>query len=168
MESKDCAVVRAVTFYQCGPGVRVPASKPHPGTPVFPPPEKPSLPNYNSIWNARTLPCFMGEQITIFLILSKVKRACLDRFSSSPAPLGFLQCPVTIFTVTTSDKCLCDNLKQCRYSVAMQCWAKNRRCESFLVPEFYGTFLHSSIIQDWRHITIVKNDTIDHHHNLSF
>ena len=134
-------MVRAVTFHQCGPGVRVPASKPHPGTPVFPSPEKPSLPNYNSIWNART-------QITIFLILSRVKRACLDRFSSLPAPLGFLQCPVTIFTVTTWDKCLCDNLKQCRYSVAMQCCAKNLRCESFLVPEFYGTFLHSSTIQD--------------------
>ena len=112
--------------------------------------------------------CFMGKQITIFLILSRVKRACLDRFSSLPAPLGFLQCPVTIFTVTTWDKCLCDNLKQCRYSVAMPCCAKNLRCESFLVPEFYGTFLHSSTIQDWRHITIVKNDTIDHHHNLSF
>ena len=139
-------MVRAVTFHQCGPGVRVPASKPHPGTPVFPSPEKPSLPNYNSIWN--DLLCFMGKQITIFVILSRVKRACLDRFSSLPAPLGFLQCPVTIFTVTTWDKCLCDNLKQCRYSVAMQCCAKNLRCESFLVPEFYGTFLHSSTIQD--------------------
>ena len=35
--------------------------------------------------------CFMGKQITIFLILSRVKRACLDRFSSLPAPLGFLE-----------------------------------------------------------------------------
>lgn len=141
-------MVRAVTFHQCGPGVLVPASKPHPGTPVFASPEKPSRPNYNSIWNARTdLLCFIGEQITIFLTLFKVKRACLDRFSSSPAPLGLLQCPVTIFKVTTSDQC-CDNLKQCRYNVAMHCCATNLRFESLLVPEFYGTFLHSSIIQD--------------------
>ena len=26
-----------------------------PGTPVFPSPQKPTLPNSNSIWNARTL-----------------------------------------------------------------------------------------------------------------
>ena len=75
--------------------------------------------------------CFMGEQITIFLTLFKVKRTCLDRFSSSPAPLGVLQYPVTILKVTTSDKC-CDNLNQCRYNVAMQCCAKIIPCTGLL------------------------------------
>ena len=45
-----------------------------PGTPVFPSPYKPTLPNSNSIWNARTpfneflrtLKCSVGKQITIF------------------------------------------------------------------------------------------------------
>ena len=47
-----------------------------PGTPVFPPPEKPTFPNSNSIWNARTrlnvfsrtLKCFVGKQTTIFIL----------------------------------------------------------------------------------------------------
>ena len=42
-----------------------------PGTPVFPPPQKPTFPNSNSIWNARTrlnvfsrtLNCFVGKKI---------------------------------------------------------------------------------------------------------
>ena len=42
-----------------------------PGTPVFPSPQKPTLPNSNSIWNARTrfnefwrtLKCFVGKQL---------------------------------------------------------------------------------------------------------
>ena len=45
-----------------------------PGTPVFPSPPKPTLPNCNSIWNTwtclseflRTYKYFMGEQITIY------------------------------------------------------------------------------------------------------
>ena len=45
-----------------------------PGTPVFPSPPKPTLPNYNLIWNTwtclkeflRTSKCSMGEQITIY------------------------------------------------------------------------------------------------------
>ena len=42
-----------------------------PGTPVFPPPQKPTFPNSNSIWNARTrlnvfsrtLNCFVSKKI---------------------------------------------------------------------------------------------------------
>ena len=68
--ARDCAVVRALASHQCVPG-----STPgvdticglslllvlffalrdfSPGTPVFPSPQKPTLPNSNSIWNART------------------------------------------------------------------------------------------------------------------
>ena len=47
-----------------------------PGTPVFPPPQKPTFSNSNSIWNARTrlnvfsrtLKCFEGKQTTIFIL----------------------------------------------------------------------------------------------------
>ena len=70
LESKGGAVVRAFAFHQCGPG-----SNPgvdaicglslslvlslaqrgfSQGTPVFLSPQKPTLPNFNSIWNART------------------------------------------------------------------------------------------------------------------
>ena len=85
-KSKGGAVVRALASHQCGPG-----SNPgvdaicglslllvlslalrgfSPGTPVFPSPQKPTLPNSNSIWNARTrlnefiwtLKCFLGKK----------------------------------------------------------------------------------------------------------
>ena len=77
-----------VLAYQCGPGTNpgvdaicglslllVLSFSPRgfsPGTPVFPSPQKPTIPNSNSIWNARTrlnefirtLKCFVGKQIT--------------------------------------------------------------------------------------------------------
>ena len=51
----------------------------YPGTPVFPSPQKPTLSNSNSIWNARTRlnefiwtpKCFVGKQITIFFTLKE-------------------------------------------------------------------------------------------------
>ena len=48
-----------------------------PDTPVFPSPQKPTLPNSNSIWNARTvrlnefirtLKCFVGKKAIYLLI----------------------------------------------------------------------------------------------------
>ena len=63
-------MVRALASHQCGPGsnpgvdakgglrlLLVLSLAPRgfsPGTPVFPSPQKPKLPNSNSIWNART------------------------------------------------------------------------------------------------------------------
>ena len=63
-------MVRALASHQCGPGsnpgvdaicglslLLVLSLAPRgfsPGTPVFPSPQKPALPNSNSIWNART------------------------------------------------------------------------------------------------------------------
>jgi len=68
--SKGGAVMRALTSHQCGPGLNpgvygiyglslllglsFAPSGFSPGTPVFPSPQKPTLPNSNSIWNART------------------------------------------------------------------------------------------------------------------
>ena len=68
--ARDCAVVRALASHQCVPGstpgvdticglslLLVLFFAPRgfsPGTPVFPSPQKPTLPNSNSIWNART------------------------------------------------------------------------------------------------------------------
>ena len=61
-------MVRALASHQCGPGstpgvdaicglslllVLSLAPRGTPGTPVFPSPQKPTLPNCNSIWNAR-------------------------------------------------------------------------------------------------------------------
>ena len=70
IRGKGSAVVRALASHQCGPGsnpgvdaicglslllVLSPAPKGFsPGTPVFPSPQKPTIPNSNSIWNART------------------------------------------------------------------------------------------------------------------
>ena len=70
IRGKGGAVVRALASHQCGPGsnpgvdaicglslllVLFPAPKGFsPGTPVFPSPQKPTIPNSNSIWNART------------------------------------------------------------------------------------------------------------------
>ena len=69
LTSKGGAVVRALASHQCGPGsnpgvdaicglslLLVLSFAPRgfsPGTPVFPSPQKPTLPNSNSIWNAR-------------------------------------------------------------------------------------------------------------------
>ena len=85
-KSKGGAVVRALASHQCGPGsnpgvdaicglslLLVLSLAPRgfsPGTPVFPSPQKPTLPNSNSIWNARTrlnefiwtLKCFVGKK----------------------------------------------------------------------------------------------------------
>ena len=67
---KGGAMLRALASLQCGPGstpgvdaicalslLLVVSLAPRgfsPGTPVFPSPQKPTLPNSNSIWNART------------------------------------------------------------------------------------------------------------------
>ena len=67
---KGGEVVRALASHQCGPGsnpsvdaicglslLLVLSFAPRgfsPDTPVFPSPQKPTLPNSNSIWNART------------------------------------------------------------------------------------------------------------------
>ena len=85
-KSKGGAVVRALASHQCGPGsnsgvdalcglslllvLSLPPRGFSPGTPVFPSPQKPTLPNSNSIWNARTrlnefiwtLKCFVGKK----------------------------------------------------------------------------------------------------------
>ena len=82
---KGGAVVRALASHQCGPGsnpgvdaicglrlLLVLSFAPRgfsPGTPVFPSPQKPTLTNSNSIWNAWTrlnefvwtLKCFVGK-----------------------------------------------------------------------------------------------------------
>ena len=89
---KSGAVVRALASYQCGPGLNpgvdaicglslllILSFAPRgfsPGTPVFPSPQKPTLPNSNSIWNARTRlnkflrtpKCFLGKKKTIYNI----------------------------------------------------------------------------------------------------
>ena len=68
--ARDGAVVRALASHQCGPGsnpgveaicglslLLVLSFAPRgfsPGTPVFLSPQKPTLPNSNSIWNAWT------------------------------------------------------------------------------------------------------------------
>ena len=55
--SKGGAVLRALASHQCDPGSTPGVDAPRgfsPGTPVFPSPQKPTLPNFNSIWNART------------------------------------------------------------------------------------------------------------------
>ena len=68
--ARDGAVVRALASHQCGlgsnPGVDAMCGLSlllvlsfalrgfSPGTPVFPSPQKPTLPNSNSIWNVRT------------------------------------------------------------------------------------------------------------------
>ena len=92
--------MRALASHQCGPG-----SNPNvdaicglslllvlslalrgfsPGTSVFPSPHKPTLPNSNSIWNARTRlnefiltpRCFVGKQTSkqaVLDLLNKIK-----------------------------------------------------------------------------------------------
>ena len=67
---QECPVVKALVSHQCGPGsipglgvicglslLLVLYNAPRgfsPGTPVFPSSQKPTFPNSNSIWNART------------------------------------------------------------------------------------------------------------------
>ena len=87
---KGGAVVRALASRQCGPGsnpgvdaicglslMLVLSLAPRgfsPVSPVFPSPQKPTLPNSNSIWNARTRlkefiltpKCFVGKQAIFF------------------------------------------------------------------------------------------------------
>ena len=84
-------MVRALTSHQCGPGsnpgvhgicglslllvLSLSSRGFSPGTPVFPSPQKPTLPNSNSIWNARTRlnefiwpsMCFVGKQAFFFI-----------------------------------------------------------------------------------------------------
>ena len=76
MGARDGAVVRALTSHQCGPGstpgvdaicglslLLVLSLAPRgfsPVIPVFPSPQKPTLPNSNSIWNPRRH--FVGKQ----------------------------------------------------------------------------------------------------------
>ena len=86
--SKGFAVMGALVSHQCGPGsnpgvdaicglglLLVPSLVPRgfsPCSPVFLSPRKPTLPNSNSIWNARrrlnefvrTPKCFVGKQIS--------------------------------------------------------------------------------------------------------
>ena len=62
VSDKGGAVVRALASHRCGPGsslslLLVLSFAPRafsPGSPVFPSPQKLTLPNSNSIWNART------------------------------------------------------------------------------------------------------------------
>ena len=87
MGARDGAVVRALTSHQCGPGstpgvdaicglslLLVLSLAPRgfsPVIPVFPSPQKPTLPNSNSIWNPRRR--FVGKQaiynFTFFVII---------------------------------------------------------------------------------------------------
>ena len=89
-----------------------------PGTPVFPSPQKPTLPNSNSIWNARTRlnefiwtpMCFVGKQLqlqlfTIFLQFYQRDGCCPSGWGSR---LGFKALPsmerVSIKELTTNSK----------------------------------------------------------------
>ena len=106
-ERKVDVVARALASHQCGPG-----SNPgvdiicglslllilflaprgfSPGTPVLPSSQKPTLPNSNSIWNARTQfkeylrtpKCFVSKQITICIFFSLYfVRICLRMAAS--------------------------------------------------------------------------------------
>ena len=110
--SKGGAVVRTPASHQCGPGsnpgvdaicglslLLVLSLAPRgfsPGTLVFPSPQKPTLPNSNSIWNARTLfneflrtPKYsVGKQITIFFNLKSLWPATFVE-NGSPARLQY-------------------------------------------------------------------------------
>ena len=90
VSDKGSAVVRALASHRCGPGsnpgvnaicglslLLVLSLAPRafsPGSPVFPSPQKLTLPNSNSIWNARTrlnefiwtLKCFVGKKVIYF------------------------------------------------------------------------------------------------------
>ena len=116
--ARDGAVVRALASHQCGPGsnpgveaicglslLLVLSFAPRgfsPGTPVFLSPQKPTLPNSNSIWNAWTrlnefiwtLRCFVGKKaISNFQFLmtfkSIIDSPCLQPESYSILYLAF-------------------------------------------------------------------------------
>ena len=101
-ECKGGAVVRALASHRCGPGsnpgvdaicglslLLVLSLAPRGFCPVFPFPQKPTLPNSNSIWKARTrlnefiwtLKCFLGKK-AIYNFFYKVrevdKELCLN------------------------------------------------------------------------------------------
>ena len=106
--SKGSAVVRALSSHHCGPGsnpgvdaicglslLLVLSLVPRgfsPGTPVFPSPQKPTLPNPNSIWNARTrlnefiwtLTCFVDKTF-----YKKFHNSLLSWFFFKGVNLGF-------------------------------------------------------------------------------
>ena len=82
--SRDGTVVRALASHQCGP-VSIPRlgvicglslllvlySAPtgfSPGSPVFPSPQKPTLPNSNSIWNPRATGLSVVRLLSVTLI----------------------------------------------------------------------------------------------------
>ena len=113
--SKGGAVVRALVSHQCGPGstpdvdaifglslLLVLSLAPRgfsPGSPVFPSPQKLTLPNSNSIWNARTRfsefiwtpMCLVGKQaiynfcFTIFITIIPSRLLC--QMFSCPGPV---------------------------------------------------------------------------------
>ena len=60
-----------------------------PGTPVFPSPQKPTLPNSNSIRNART--CSVGKQIP-FLLGEEGRRTFTSRLSGAIFPFVNKRC----------------------------------------------------------------------------
>ena len=105
--ARDGTVVRALASHLCGPGsnpnvdaicglnlLLVLSLAPRgfcPGTPpVIISPKKPTFPNSNSIWNARTRlnefirssKCFVGKQNTIFLTIRAVHGTTFERNSS--------------------------------------------------------------------------------------
>ena len=96
------AVVRALASHQCGPGsttgvdaicrlslLLVLSLAPRgfsPGSPVFPSPQKPTLPNSNSIWNARArlsefiCASWLNKQLTILIFFLRISSS-LSQFS---------------------------------------------------------------------------------------
>ena len=68
-----------------------------PGTPVFPPPQKPTLPNSNLIWNSRTrlnefiwtLKCFVGKK-AIYIFFKRIKSFPLQGIDVYPSWLSTL------------------------------------------------------------------------------
>ena len=105
--SKGGAVARALASHQCGPGstpgvdtmcglslllvLSLALRGFSPGTPVFPSPQKPTLPNSNSIWNARTRlnefirtsMCLVGKQAiyNFFFVKSEIIEVSVMRIS---------------------------------------------------------------------------------------
>ena len=112
MPIKGGAVVRAQASHQCGPGsnpgvdticelslLLVLSFAPRgfsAGTLVFHSPQKPTLPNSNSIWNTWTRlnkfiwtpMCFVGKQAISFFSSIKMKGNLKCSFSNSLSPLG--------------------------------------------------------------------------------
>ena len=135
---KGGAVVRALATHQCGPGstpgvdticglslLLVLSFAPRgfsPGTPVFPSPQKPTLANSNSIWNARTRlnqfmwtpMCFVGKQAMLFFyclyswrckgvfLTTRTARKTFtpNIFRMSPPPLEIWTVPLELIIIT--------------------------------------------------------------------